>query len=198
MHHRVSILLLGARCRGAQGRRCSPSRVAVALIWLSRVQVRGELLQHRRASDLVVAPLLHNQILQALELESVAALGRELNLQTVGLLADTQLATDFKLAFAIAAPGGKALRVAPAELALLGAHVRQSVPHHSAGAQWFVAIQIVDHAATSTLACIGQEAVAHLQPVQMHHLEITHVDSPVRVLRLRYKLHEVARTALVE
>ncbi|EDL29336.1 mCG144782, partial [Mus musculus] len=153
---------------------------------------------HRRASDLVVAPLLHDQVLQALELESVAALSRELNLQTVGLLADAQLATDLELAFAIAAPGRKALGVAPAELALLGAHVGQRVAHYSARAQWLVAIQIVDHAAAPALARIGQEAVAHLQPVQMHHLEIAHVDSPVRVLSLRYKLHQVTRTALVE
>eukprot|EP00069_Balaena_mysticetus_P012082 bmy_07439T0 len=32
----------------------------------------------------------------------------------------------------------------------------------------------------------------------MHHLEVAHVDSPVRVLRLRHELHQVARPALVE
>ncbi|TEA37825.1 hypothetical protein DBR06_SOUSAS1410045, partial [Sousa chinensis] len=32
----------------------------------------------------------------------------------------------------------------------------------------------------------------------VHYLEVAHVDSPVRVLRLRHELHQVARPALVE
>lgn len=64
---------------GAGGAREAP----VAFLQLRWGQ---ELLQHRPAPTEFVVLLLHNQVLHYLELERVATLGRELDLQPVGLL----------------------------------------------------------------------------------------------------------------
>lgn len=183
----------------------SPSTWMVVMVFvllfiflLRGLQVAGELLDHSSPTNLVVPPLLHNQILQALKLQRVAALVAQADLQAVGLLAYAQLPADFKLPLAVAAPGSETLRVSPAQVPVLAAHLLQGVAHHRGRAEGLVAVQLVGDAAPSALAGISEEAVHHLQPVQVHDLEIPNIDHPVRVLGLAHKLHQVARLASVQ
>lgn len=83
----------------------------VFLLLLCSLQVAGELLDHSSPTNLVISPLLHYQILQALKLQRVAAFVTQPDLQSVGLLAYAQLPADFKLSLAVSAPGSKTLRV---------------------------------------------------------------------------------------
>ena len=161
-------------------------------------QVVGQLLHHGVLPDLIVPPLLHDHVLQALELQDVMLLLGEQQLQSVRLLPDPDLPSDFELPFAEAAPGGKALRVPPVQLLVPAAHVVPGVAHDHLRRERTVPVEAVHYPAFLPLADIAEEVVLDLSPVQMDHLEVPDVHGPVGVLSRGHELQQVPRSALVQ
>lgn len=158
----------------------------------------GQLPQRGCPAQVIVPPLLHDRILQALKLQHVRVLGRREDFQPVRLLPDPNLSPHLELPPPEPAPGCEALRVPPAQLPVLKAHLLHRVLHHHVRTEGLEFVGVVHDPAPPPLARIRQEAVLHLGSVQVHHLEVPHVHSPVRVLARGHELHQVPRFAFVQ
>uniref|UniRef100_A0A3P9LHG5 Uncharacterized protein n=1 Tax=Oryzias latipes TaxID=8090 RepID=A0A3P9LHG5_ORYLA len=103
--------------------------VLEGLTAIEQTLLRSWLLFRGCPAQVIVPPLLHDRILQALKLQHVRVLARREDFQPVRLLPDPNLSPHLELPPPEPAPGCEALRVPPAQLPVLQPHLLHRVLH---------------------------------------------------------------------
>lgn len=74
----------------------------------------------------------------------------------------------------------------------------QGVAHNHLRRERTVPVEAVHDPAFFALAHVGEKVVLYLSPVQVNHLEVPDVNSPVGILSCGHKLQQVPGSALVQ